>query len=717
VKLPKLSEWIEVSKANLWVGLLSAFAVSFIGGFLFVYPRVLHIGELLAQSSYNTATILRYRYHGAPTSDAVVVFLDEDSHSQLTDLGIRADYLHPWDRAKTHAKLIERLVEDGARAVIFDIVFSDAALDPAEDQVFASALKKMQNVILAADNAPQLQTGAGQQVHTAHEIFLEAITSRDLEAQIDDMAALQRHVGIDELVPDSDLTVRIHPIFNTNELFFPLSWVAAKEMGAPITRDPEAWKQTRWVNYYGPNQTIKNVSYWKAVVPGQLPPGFFKDKVVFVGSSLLTRASGARKDSYRSPFQARWVSSADEKSGAPDKTSQISGVEIQATIYANLMRGDWWRRLNNLHHFAAIVGIAFIVSLAAMFLRPARAVAFGVAVSIAISMAGYWLATYLHIITVWLIPVLCVALGTISSIAYNAYRLHMHRKLLQHSVSMYVSPAMADEVLRKPDMMKPGNARNELLSMIFTDIANFTTMSEGLDPHELGHLMNGYFETAVNQSIYPMQGTVVKFIGDAIFAIWNAPVQQENHRELACRAAIHLRDQVTDFKFNRSDVEVRTRIGLHTGTASVGNFGSSKRVDYTALGENVNLTARMEGLNKYLGTRILATGDIIEPVESKFTSRYLGRFQLKGFAKAVEVYELIGGPELAEPNRALIEQFAAGLEAFRRRDFDAAELAFKRVLQSNPKDGPSKFYLAQVNEFRVEPPDSNWSGDIELKEK
>jgi adenylate cyclase len=160
-----------------------------------------------------------------------------------------------------------------------------------------------------------------------------------------------------------------------------------------------------------------------------------------------------------------------------------------------------------------------------------------------------------------------------------------------------------------------------------------------------------------------------------------------------------------------------TRIGLHTGIANVGNFGSTTRVDYTALGENINLASRMEGLNKYMGTEVLITGDTQSEAQDKFLTRFLGDFRLKGFEKSVAVHELVGLPEKAEQYRVLHAAFAGALKLFRERNFSEAAVAFKRVLEISAKDGPAKFYLKHLAELEGHPLPADWAGEVELKEK
>jgi adenylate cyclase len=227
-------------------------------------------------------------------------------------------------------------------------------------------------------------------------------------------------------------------------------------------------------------------------------------------------------------------------------------------------------------------------------------------------------------------------------------------------------------------------------------------------------LMNNYFETAVANCIWPTDGTVVKYIGDAIFAFWNAPDLQVDHQVRACRAALHFSEQP---KHQINGKPLNTRIGLHTGVANVGNFGSRERYDYTALGDSINLAARMEGLNKYLGTELLISGDTRNGIDEQFTTRFLGFFRLKGFEKAVEVHELVGRGERKDESKIWRESFAEALSYFQKGKLDGAQAAFRRTIELKPQDGPSRYYLARIEELRSETLPADWKGEIELKEK
>jgi len=249
---------------------------------------------------------------------------------------------------------------------------------------------------------------------------------------------------------------------------------------------------------------------------------------------------------------------------------------------------------------------------------------------------------------------------------------------------------------------------------MFSDIADFTSISEGMDGDELAGMMNDYFQPAVANCIHKTEGTVVKYIGDAIFALWNAPEVQLDHADRACEAALYFRD------LSKQPVRghrLHTRIGLHTGVANVGNFGSEDRVDYTAIGESVNLASRMEGLNKYLGTDCLISGATREHIGDRFVTRRLGMFQLKGFEGLVEVNELVSFKEQAELTQAWREAWREALQNFEQRNIVFAELGFRRVLELKPDDGPAKFYLKRIEEMAAQELPDTWATHSILKDK
>jgi adenylate cyclase len=425
--------------------------------------------------------------------------------------------------------------------------------------------------------------------------------------------------------------------------------------------------------------------------------------MVFVGAKTITKYSGERKDEYPSPFSYF----------NPDKPF-TGGVEIQATAFLNILRNERLIRLPVALEMPLIVLCGALAGFGLTLLRPMSSILTALALAFCAASVNYCMFAQYHLWFAWLIFVLAqLPLAAAFSVAVNSVQLYVEKQKVEQSLALYLSPKLVKQFAKNPKLLKPG-AEKQLLTILFSDIASFTSISEGMDSDDLAKSMNDYFQSAVQHCIFSTDGTVVKYIGDAIFAFWNAPELQTDHSYRACEAALRFRDQPPQYMNGR---ELVTRIGLHTGVANVGNFGSMTRVDYTALGENINLASRMEGLNKYLGTRVLLTEETQKVAGAKIVTRFLGCFRLKGFEKAVGVYELTGRVEQEAESRELRERFAQALAALAKKDFTAATAAFQRVLELSPKDGPTKFYLDQIDELRATTLPAEWKGEITLKDK
>jgi adenylate cyclase len=656
------------TKVN-WLAGLTVGVTAAVVGLLLVY---FSFGNALKFASYDL--LFAFRPHIKP-AEAVITYMDEDSHTALNQ-----SLTEPWDR-NLHARLLDRLTAAGARAVVFDIHFSGEGPDPQATANLAYAIKANGRVVLGADVS-----------RAATDV--QGIGAKRYVPPFEPLNAAAAEIGSVEVDAHHDLVVRKQLQGHADDLLLSLSWAGAKASSAAVAEFGNPATE-RWINYYGPPGTIPHISYHRAL---EAEPDLFKDKVVFIGARLLTKLAGERKDEFRSPYSI-WLK----------EDLFISGVEIQATQFLNLVREDWLRRFKPGTERWLVVLIGLIIGVSLVHVRPWVAAALALAVAASILAITYFFFWNWKIWFPWLIPVAAQIPAALTlAILYNSFRLYLDNKLLEQSLSRHLSPVRAKQLLRRRELLQPG-AEKQMLSIMFTDIADFTKLSEGMDSDELAKLMNNYFEEAI-ACVYETDGFLVKLIGDALFAIWNAPLGQPDHPERVFRSALLLKQCVTEFAAPKG-VVLRTRIGIHTGIADVGNFGSAKRFDYTAIGENVNLASRLEGLNKYLGTQILASREAQAAVAGKFHFRYVGRFRLKGFDKSVEVYELLAEP--ADWHKT----FADALQQFVARDFDAAEAGFCRVLKLHPNDGPTRFYLSQLEHLRANPPAASWSGEIEITEK
>ncbi|MCI0747124.1 MAG: adenylate/guanylate cyclase domain-containing protein, partial [Verrucomicrobia subdivision 3 bacterium] len=543
------------------------------GSGIFLYE--FNIGQGLIHNSYATQIVGR---GDIGATEAVVVFIDELSYKEL-DQPLNA----AWDR-RLHARLIDRLTAAGAKAIVFDVVFTDPNTNnPAVDQELARAMEASGRVVLGID---VVWIGAKSKMGMP-----------PFDLLLDRMAA----AGSVELAADHDLVVR-HLYTQDKGLNLPtLAWATAEFLQAKPTQNPTFPHNDYWLNYYGAPGVLPSVSYHKALDASAVTDQFFRGKVVFVGSRLLTKFANERKDEYVHPF-GYWLS---QTLLGQRGTKFIAGVEIQATSFLNLVRGDWLTRGSRATERWIIAVFGLSCGFVLVYLRPilSTLTAAAVLVFALVIIQSIFLTKLIWF--PWLIIAVQIGFALAWSIVFNSVQFYVQKRVYEHTLGLYLSPKLVKRFSRNSKLLKPG-AEEHVITIVFTDIADFTNMSQQISTEQLATLMNNYFQVAVTKCIHPTDGTVVKYIGDAIFAFWNAPEEQPDHQVRACQAALHFRACEPP---SVNGQPLRTRIGIHTGVARVGNFGSEDRVDYTALGESVNLASRLEGLNKYLGTETLISGD------------------------------------------------------------------------------------------------------------
>lgn len=257
--------------------------------------------------------------------------------------------------------------------------------------------------------------------------------------------------------------------------------------------------------------------------------------------------------------------------------------------------------------------------------------------------------------------------------------------------------------------------RREELTLFFSDIANFTRMSENMPPDRLVRFVSEYL-TTMNGGLLRHRATVDKYIGDGVMAFWGAPRPMADHALQACLAALDCQrdlDELTRrWLHEGQEFDCTTRIGIHTGEVVVGNFGTSERMNYTAFGANVNSASRLEGINKYYGTRILITDATLAQVPGAFLTRLVDRAVLSGMSGAIGIHELIGkAAEATAAQRDLASQYEAAFELYSARRFEEAASGFEALLTQFPGDKPSELMVKRCRDYAVTPPPPEWHGE------
>ncbi len=283
-------------------------------------------------------------------------------------------------------------------------------------------------------------------------------------------------------------------------------------------------------------------------------------------------------------------------------------------------------------------------------------------------------------------------------------------------------PAQLVRRLVAGDMTADIGGERCTVTLLFTDIADFTAISESMEPMELMQEVSEYF-ASVSAALIENGATIDKYIGDAIMAMWNAPVRQENHVELACRAALDAASvirRLNDRRIAEGRPPFKTRFGLHVGEAVVGNVGSAERMNYTALGETVNLAARLEGLNKQLGTQILVSEAMLQAAPADAVVRPVDMVRPKGASRPVRVYELISPDQYcsdAESTEAHLESWQRCYTAYTERRWTDAIAEFDRHVQEFPRDEAAQVLRARTRAFKEAPPPDGWDGVFDARTK
>ena len=414
-----------------------------------------------------------------------------------------------------------------------------------------------------------------------------------------------------------------------------------------------------------------------AQVAGVFPPQTFKDKIVLVGSDVTL------EDRHRTPFVAM-----------SDK-GILPGIVVHAYAVSTLLHNEhspytgWWVTFGVA---LVLAGLGAMLGMLNFHLLPRIAALIGI-------LALFWLfggALYIYGNTIigLLAPSLAMILGFSAMDSLTGRDARKQRQFIQGAFSRYVSPKVVEALIADPARMSLEGERREM-TYLFTDVANFTTMSEKVDSRELAQLLNAYFE-GVTSVVLRHSGMVDKFIGDAVFAIFNAPVDLPDHAGHAVRCALEIDDFCESFrkKQNAAGIDLGiTRVGVHTGTAVIGNFGSTSRFNYTAQGDAVNTAARLEGLNKQLGTRVCVSGDTRHRCFD-MAFRPIASVVLKGKGKAVEVWEPLREGALA-PQR--LDRYQAAFELLHAAPDEALAL-FGELDHESPGDPCVRFHMRRLRE-------------------
>jgi len=468
----------------------------------------------------------------------------------------------------------------------------------------------------------------------------------------------------------------LRPTSNPQKKFPPLS--------LPLDK-----KNNFYINYFGKPNSYKSVSLIK-VLKNEVPKNFFNKKIVLIGATTFTL-----HDAYLTPVSKKGIA--------------MPGVEIHANIIQTTLSQQFLLPAENWIKILTLAILSILISFICIFWRIPYAIISTIIISSTYTILS-WGAFGFGIILSTFYPAAIILFAFIISIISKYLFEAKEKRFLRSTFSRYVSSSVVDQIMSKPDIVKLGGERRNL-TIMFSDLGNFTTFSEKMTPENLVEFMNNYL-SKMTDIILEKEGTLDKYEGDAIMAFWGAPTEIKDHPIAACEAAYL---NLKEFK-KLKESKITLRIGLHSGDVIVGNFGSEKRFDYSVMGDNVNLASRLEGVNKIYGTSICVSKTTYLAAKSKFIFRKLDIIRVKGKSKPVEIYELIE-PKKKEIKKDFIKNFESALTSYRNQDWEKAKTLFKKVLKEKPNDQPTKIFLERIKKFEKNPPHKNWKGIYDMTSK
>ncbi len=680
----------------------------------------------------------------APGKDVVIAVIDEKS---LDELG-----RWPWPRTVI-ARLIDELTAYGVKVIAFDIVFSEPSehseidallslkkkpkegegipagftdyinkvkteIDP--DIQLGKAIKKSARVVLgyffhfdkeAVSKEGRELSRNYQDVEVLKQGGEAALlNSSAMETNIDIIAKGAKDFGYYNIVPDNDGSVRWNPLVikYKDKYYAPLSVQALKAyLGDPPlsikltdygvaniklgeTSIPVDESGRLLINYYGGGQKIFPHYSIADIMKRGIEKEKLKDRIVLIGSTAI-----GIYDMRVTPFEGIYP-----------------GVEIHATVIDNilnkrfLVRPQWFGLMDIL----VILGIGVFLGI----IIPRLNVTAGLSAVVAF-LGGYvYLSVYLFnnkgLLLNITYPVLAVVITYLCLALYRYAMEAKEKKKIKSTFQYYVAAPVMEELMKHPEKLKLGGEEKEL-TVLFSDIRRFTTISEGLKPDALIAILNEYL-TAMSDVVFKYQGYLDKYIGDAIMAVYGAPLVQEDHAKKACLTAIEMMERLNIMRQEWKDKGrpfLDIGIGINTGNMVVGNVGSEQKYDYTVIGDNVNLASRLEGLNKLYGTNIIISKKVQEEIERELLWRELDIVQVKGKTEAKTIYELMGRKGISQIEET-VEVFHNGVKYYRERRWEDAIKSFTAVINLKPEDNPSKLYIQRSRQFITAPPPDNWQG-------
>jgi adenylate cyclase len=719
------------------------FTLFMVGIFVFK-PGFLRILELKVYDS-----MFQFTYSDAASDAVVIVDLDEES--------LAAFGQWPWPRYRV-ALMLEKIRRQGAVSIGLDMVFAEE--DRTSPRIIRDQLRDELGVNIDFTGLPQgledndlilanilaggpyilgyyfdmyersHQDGQVVSQTSIHPLQLAVVGSPDavplhqtlfqaqgITGNIPVLSQAAPGSGFMNFAPDADGVIRRVPLLMSyQDKYYPslaldavMNLLGSRQAIVRTTSGgPESMRISNMIipldskgqlllNFRGPSKTFRYISAGD-VLRDKIEPDTFKGKIVFVGTS----AAGL-KDIRTMPLDPVYP-----------------GVETHATVVDNILTGEF------LHRPDWALGLELVFIVAAGLMATVFLVWLGglwMVVPMAILAAGALFGT-LYIFQKHgmyfspFMPLLTLA-GNFTLLTFQKFWLEeKEKRKIKNTFEHYLSPDVIKRVIKNPDLLKLGGEKKNL-SILFSDIRSFTNISESMSPQELVSFMNEYL-AAMTEIILKNGGTLDKYMGDAIMAFFGAPEDMKDHALVAGNTALEMLEKLDECRDKwclPGSYSLEIGIGISSGEVIVGNMGSRKRFSYTVMGDQVNLSSRLEGLTKEYGVKTLISRFTREQAGEKLICREIDLVRVKGKEQPVAVYEPFAKDVFTQGRFAFIPCFEQGLEAYRGQEWGKAETFFNKVLEMKPGDKPSLIYIERCKKMAQAPPGPEWDGVWIMKTK
>jgi adenylate cyclase len=695
-----------------------------------------------------------------PGGEVVIATVDEKS---LSELG-----RWPWPRTQI-ANLIDKLKQYEAKTVGFDVVFAEPDENSSiktiaqlseelkksgtQDKKVQMLLRKKQmaadtDAILARSVARAKNVTLGYFFHLTDK-DLAHVTEKQIDASAENISSSKYQMiretakpdefslihaysaaanlkslseaaensGYFNAFPDTDGTLRWAPLmikFQDNYyaplsisllmqyLDWPMLSLSLTDFGVEGIRIGEIDIPTdeagrMLVNYLGPAKTFPHYSI-SDIVKDRLSPDTFKDKIVVVGAT----ATGIY-DLRVTPFSPVYP-----------------GVEIHATVIDNILHQNFLQRSvwTAFVDVCALIVLGLVIGLVIPRVKAVQGMLLSFFIIAFFVVANTFIFSYLNTWLNLIYPVLTMVVIYLGITIYRYITEEREKKKIKGAFQYYLTASVINEMLKDPTKLKLGGDKKDL-SVLFSDIRGFTSISEKMTPEELVHLLNEYL-TAMTNVVFKYEGLLDKYMGDAIMAVFGAPLDQPDHAVRACRTALGMMEELKRLQKKWAEEEkpvLNIGVGVNTGDMVVGNMGSEMRFDYTVMGDSVNLGSRLEGINKEYGTNIIISEFTYKAAKDVLFCRELDSVRVKGKKLPVSIYELIGEKKDAEKWGNAVSLFEEGLEKYKQGLWDEAIERFRKVLEIRPFDAPSHLYIERCQVLKESPPEGPWDGVFTMTKK